>query len=154
MEISDSHFPYVPWFDSTGKFKLYEHGWNSVRVDNESVYTLNKQRISTGHWLPQQNWSFTSTLTISWWYNVLFTKLCSNSQPPTLHPCSRLAENPILYFHEDMSSSVFKPQWWTCLFGWMSFIPERPHLMVVSWDGWHAYILKKFRGAIQCLKTW
>ena len=63
-------------------------------------------------------------------------------------------KNPILYFHEDMSSSVFKPQWWTCLFGWMSVIPKRPQLRVVSWDGWHAYILKKFRGAIQCLKTW
>ena len=38
MEISDSHFPYVPRFDSTGKFELYEHGWSSIRVDNESVY--------------------------------------------------------------------------------------------------------------------
>ena len=38
MDISDSHFPYVPRFDSTGKFELYQHGWSSLRVDDESVY--------------------------------------------------------------------------------------------------------------------
>ena len=38
MDISDSHFTYVPRFDSTGKFELYQHGWSSLRVDDESMY--------------------------------------------------------------------------------------------------------------------
>ena len=38
MDISESHFTYVPRFDPTGKFELYQHGWSSLRVDDESVY--------------------------------------------------------------------------------------------------------------------
>ena len=47
-----------------------------------------------------------------------------NLPPPTL--AQGWEKNPILYFHENPSSSVFKPLWWTLLFGWMSFIPKRP----------------------------
>ena len=56
MEISDSHFPYVPRFDSTGKFELYEHGWSSIRVDNESVYVKSYTQ-QTEH----LNWSLITT---------------------------------------------------------------------------------------------
>ena len=47
-----------------------------------------------------------------------------NLPPPTL--AQGWEKNPVLYFHENPSPAVFKPQWWTLLFGWMSFIPKRP----------------------------
>lgn len=38
MEVSESHFGFARRFDSTQKYTPFDHSWNSVIVDNESVY--------------------------------------------------------------------------------------------------------------------